>query len=535
VRAASRLRVVALVLIVVAVVLAPSLLYRPPPPPPPPPLPLAQAQSPPLARLTAAPSDAVPVDVETASRKAWSGGATFHVVNGGRRVEGAFFVHKLAPVFADFKTNHAVWQPIGKMVWKHTCRRRFTLGQCVWCPGAALAPHALCLRGELTGSDTREDRNTSIARHASTMAEMRTAAHPDSGRAFAAWRSMWFTCDLAGAVPGGPGRLFVEGIPGFSASVLAPPPPQVKRGETVVCGRAVFAELAGSQLASFVDFYSSAWRFDRVIVYAVGMDRDLAHHPEVMSLVRAGKLIVVDLRDELLRVYSHLASDVVYFSHCNGQMALKMDCLARARSMGARWVLNVDVDEMLVPGAERLWRGESLVPPPGGFRALVEPLGKPWVSFGIYDVYTDAIPCENASYVGDWSGFFARTARQHVDVEWPEWQRKRKLPPFRGSRSCNPMACHGAKGGRKVAIRVDRDDFHPPGVGVHELYECAQLPEASVYDDLQAAGATVNATEYYIRHYRCLNQPLPGRLGETRADLEWFRQEAPRYRPAYVP
>jgi len=86
-----------------------------------------------------------------------------------------------------------------------------------------------------------------------------------------------------------------------------------------------------------------------------------------------------------------------------------------------------------------------------------------------------------------------------------------------------------AQGGRKVAIRVDRDDFHPPGVGVHELYECATIPEASPYGPPQAGGTTLNATEYYIRHYRCLNEPLPGRLGETKLDLEWFLK-APEFR-----
>ena len=87
--------------------------------------------------------------------------------------------------------------------------------------------------------------------------------------------------------------------------------------------------------------------------------------------------------------------------------------------MGARWTLNVDVDEMLVPGAMRFWKKESMLPPNGGFKAVVEPLTTPWVSFGLYDIYTDSIPCENKSYVGNWQGFFERAAKQQVTVEWP--------------------------------------------------------------------------------------------------------------------
>jgi hypothetical protein len=462
----------------------------------------------------------------------WSAPALFHAVLQGGRVEGAILVGKFAPHFSNYFEDATTWPVVRQCGKAHLCVREYTGGKCRWCAASPAGPAAAaCVLGTLTASHSKEDRNMTFTRQTSLMAAKRSWAHPDSANAKPRYSTFWLQCDFqagAGVVPGVAGVLTVEGLEGLSARVLPLADAKSATGESVVCTRGLFGELDGSQLHAFVDYYVNALGFHRVVAYGVGLDNNLQAHELVRPLIEAGKLVWVDLRDELQRVYGYLASDVLLFSHAVGQLPLKMDCLARARKLGAKWALHVDVDEMLVPGVAVMEGGGQTV---ARWPEFVRERNESWISFGVLDA-KDLILCGNASFAGRWGEFWQSADRRLREVEWPSTT---KRAPFRAmAKGCDPLTCNGAPGGRKVAIRVDRWDLHVPGIGVHEMRACALC-------QMDPPGWVVNAKDWYIRHVRgvcgwaggridvaqmqnsCLNFAPPYPRGRAKERSEWFQ------------
>jgi hypothetical protein len=433
----------------------------------------------------------------------WSSPVLFHAVNKGLRVEGAFLVGKLASKFATYLENNSTWPVVRQCGKAHLCTRAYTEGKCVWCPRRGDSP---CIQGTLTASHSKEDRNMTFTRQTSIMAARRSWAHPESQSAKPRYSTYWFQCDLESAMPPQvQGELTVENLGGFSATVAGYRGSEGGDDHSVVCTRGLFGDLDASQLASFVDFYVNHWGFNRVVAYGIGMDRDLARDGAVARQIATGKLVWVDLRSELQRMYGYLWSDVVLFSHAIAQLPLKMDCLSRARKMGVTWVLNVDVDEMLVPGMDNAKR---MV-----WKDVIQ--GKEmesWISFGLLDAH-DTILCESRSFVGQWNEYLKLADARLKEVEWFNLN---KRPPFRAmAKGCDPLMCNGASGGRKVAVRVNRNELHVPGIGVHEMRACALCV-------MDPPGWVVNASLLYLRHNSCLNFAPPGGRGLPRERVDWF-------------
>jgi len=437
----------------------------------------------------------------------------FHAINGGTRIEGVLIAGKFSVHFVDYFDSDAKWPVTRNCGRFHQCTRRYTQGRCTWCPRVS-SKSPSCFTGELLVSHTKEDRNMTFTRQTSVMAARRSWAHPDSSMAKPRYSTFWLQCDLKdGAVPPGqPGQLTVEGIEGFTAHVLplvAHPP----LATSIVCTRGLFGDLDPVTFAAWVDYYVNVWKFDHVVAYGIGMDRNLAKHPLVAPLIASGKLLWIDLRDELQRVYGYLWSDVLLFSHAIAQLPTKFDCLARARKMGVTWVLNIDVDEMLVPGVDA---PHGSIGAAGAWSDVVRGReNESWISFGLLDARDATLCFANTSYVGRWSEYWAVVDTRMRQVEWPATARR---PPFRAmSKGCDPLTCNGAPGGRKVAIRVNRPELHVPGIGVHEMRACCLCV-------MEPPGVVVNARQLYLRHNSCLNFPrLSIKQPESAAVVdEWF-------------
>jgi hypothetical protein len=335
--------------------------------------------------------------------------------------------------------------------------------------------------------------------------------------------TIFFNCQLpTPASKAEEGRLRVDGMPGFSVTVLpAPPPAMASAKEDIVCSRGLFGDVEAATVVKWAYHYTQVLNFSRAIVYQIGMDRGITQDPTVAEYVAQGVLIFVDLRDELQRVYGALSPDVLMYSLCIGQIMLKQDCIVRSRSMGARWTLHVDLDEILFMGVD-------FAPPPGAastttFAHLLSnltssssspalPSSSPltWISFASHSVVgpVGQHPCA-CGYL-DWAQFLESEMHVHRTVEWSSRE------PFDcTSRHHTPAMCTGAHGMRKLAVRVDGETaINPIGVSIHVVFECGYSPGCG--EAVKQVGVDLSGRIAYLRHYRCLNFALPQPCGRLK-------------------
>jgi hypothetical protein len=117
--------------------------------------------------------------------------------------------------------------------------------------------------------------------------------------------------------------------------------------QDVVCGRALFGGMDPEVLFRFATFYTSVWAFHRVVVYDVGLVPESFWHAHagIIELRDKGRLVVIDFKTELLRLYGATKwNDVVLLSAAQMQMDTKFDCVNRAKGLGGRWTLHLDMD-----------------------------------------------------------------------------------------------------------------------------------------------------------------------------------------------
>jgi len=440
----------------------------------------------PLAALPGTPRNA-----STDVTQAWTVGMLFHTIDQGRRIRGSVLVHKDAPEF-QFKAWPVVERCNGR-----TCAMR---GKgCRFCATGGSS----CIQGVLTSGKSRAEQYFELAHGNRKWASARSfSAEADK----ALYLTVLLTCDLEPARAGElGGTLHLTDMPSLVLTVAPPPPLWLQaqsREQDVVCARGLFGHVDGHAVAKAVHHYVEHWRFARVVVYQIGMD-DLrvAEHPDVKRQMAAGQLVMVDLRDELQRIYGGaMAADALLFSFQMGQILFKFDCLVRAQNIGARWTLHVDLDELLVPGRERVRASGSALPP--GFAAMAAPLtNAAWISFGSLSVNDPGgEPCDCAP-LSEWAAWLRAVAAQHSDKEWPATAPREPFDCF-AKGDAPTSRCGGVAGFRKFAVRVDQEPVLPVGAGVHDVLECS-VACARTND-----GHVMDATDVYFRHYRCLNLPL---------------------------
>lgn len=283
----------------------------------------------------------------------------------------------------------------------------------------------------------------------------------------------------------------------------------------------------------FARIYLDYWRFDKVILYSVGLDALAGEwrtttNPRITRWIDQGKLVIVDLRDEFQFFYGMQSSYALLTSHSVAQNLLKIDCLARSKSLNARWTLHVDVDEILVPGPNMLNQGWKSKSWSEISKAKPFPENAEFVSFAAVfpsiaqmDLEEFEV-CTKQSDTSNWSD---------AEIERNLLAFSRVLVPddssseaFRCEGQPNAM-CRGPRGARKVAVRVNlREPFLISGVGTHDIRRLAYYSRPDVVHHISSTTGKVESLDngfvpcddpfhesvlsgfdYFLVHLRCLN------------------------------
>jgi hypothetical protein len=120
--------------------------------------------------------------------------------------------------------------------------------------------------------------------------------------------------------------------------------------KSIICGRPIFGNtIQPENIYFWCLFYLFQWGFHHIVVYEVGLDRMIFNHPIFTSLRASGQLIVIDLRDELQRLYGVHWLDMILVSTSTGQLLAKAHCVQYVKSLSSKikWTLHVDFDEFL--------------------------------------------------------------------------------------------------------------------------------------------------------------------------------------------
>jgi hypothetical protein len=282
---------------------------------------------------------------------------------------------------------------------------------------------------------------------------------------------------------------------------VPPQPPTATRNhhqhqESVVCSRGLFGnDVESFSVRRFVSFYLEKWKFDRVIMYQVGLDRMLYKlDAYLINRIEDGSFIIIDVREQFQHWYGFLSTDAALFSATVAQVLLKTDCYSRARALQAKWTLHVDMDEFLVES--RYWKGIQY----SSFNEYAQARHPNliWLSFG---KVTSDLPSACDCNVLDFNEFIVNGQKEH-ELEW-EKAKYQDIGPFWMDER-NKTYWH--YGRAKLAIRVDGslypDNF---GLGFHRFHPCSITHTAKA--DYKEFGMHVEPkSELYLREYRCINQ-----------------------------
>jgi len=443
---------------------------------------------------------AAAASVDLAPRSEWSQPVFFHVMEDGRRVDGALIAHVNATFFKF--SDKATWKPDPNSTCGAYCRLHVHAHPCQWCNASA------CLTGVLKASMTRipSGKDERLSRFHKMMASERTdmSVHADSKMHF---RTAFVTCALSERATG-PGALSLLG-PFNSVAARVAPHVSVLPAErvSVVCSRGVYGYLPARTIVLFVQHYVARLGFSLVLLYQYGLSRLSTQDPEVAALVETGTLVLVDLRDALQATYGPFYHDLLIHSHSVAQSLTNVDCTLRARKLNAEWALFIDPDEFLVWGMNATNTSQS-------WPAFARSTDKPALLFSAMSLSSSRFPplgqrevC-SCDAVTDWDAFIALERKRHVDVE----THPRDVDHW----DCRTTArrwyeCNNFYAIRKVAVRLDPTvDFNPSNVGSHHLHECGNPWRGAACSEPRQVAMPVNPYIMYLRHYSCLNGPCEG-------------------------
>lgn len=284
--------------------------------------------------------------------------------------------------------------------------------------------------------------------------------------------------------------------------------------EDVICGRAPFGdEFQPLALLNFVKWYVARWKFHRVVVYQIGGDRssdydfDERAGLEISKLQAEGKLIVIDIRNELQNWFGHKAVETVLFNSNALQMFLKMDCFNRAQAQGnVRWILSPDFDEFLMESGGNANLQYSSFQDFHMQYSKQHGTNYDWYSFGSLLVKDSNLPCTCADFDID---EFMRAASGEHKQELNTGRDEPSLRPFYFIEEHGRRYWDGPRGKRKYAIKLDSiSQLDSSGLGVHFLD--AEYDYLFFNPARRARGLEVDPFHtLYVREYTCMHFDFP--------------------------
>jgi hypothetical protein len=412
--------------------------------------------------------------------------------------------------------------------------RRYTRGACRYCPSGSSSGgggNGACSTGEMHLMAAMLPGHTSLQRKTDRQMRMQK---------FVAWRRegsaepgrhAYFTvvasCELAADQPAVPpssssaaalgGTLSLEGMPEleFGVDALPDAPPDAPPGaeENVVCGRFLFFD---SKLRrAWVEHYLDLLKFHRVVVFCAGLGGDWSGMEDLRA---SGRLVVVDLQDEMQRVYGARLVDAALYSVGMAQAVAKVLCLLRAHHLGARWTLHVDMDELLLPGRDSAlshrnftWQDveralASQFPARGPEEEQEQQPGELSALTLVPVSIAETRPICACNSTRSWQQHLADETRAHLSKDWA---RTAPFEPFdcANFRKLPTDSCKSTASSSKLALRVDGAHYlNPAAVGNHYVFHCSKLsPLGQCFD--RPPVLDVPGRELYLRHLSCLNLP----------------------------
>jgi len=435
-----------------------------------------------------------------ATTHAWQLGTLMHLVENGTRVQGAFIAHVNASfVFSLTRYSHELGgQPLrftrvdrcSGMKLMPCTTKRYTGGDCRLCSeghrciAGELHLAASMLPGHFNGQK-RTDRHMRLQK---SLAWARVGSREPRRHAFF---TVVASCELREPFSSSDGVLTVDGVSGLAFTVSRLPVVPA-RAENILCGRILFGQIKLRR--PWVEHYLVRVGLDRVVVFDAGMGFDASGLDDYLA---SGRVVVVDLRDELQRVHGMALTNVALYSTGMAQALSKVLCLLRARHLGARWTLHFDLDEVLMPGINA-----SADAPATWADVEREHAGN--ASFLMFTPTTlNHMRPICSCALGNWTSVLASERDRHHQ----EWARARPLDPFDCAvhRADASKPCSDTASSSKVALRVDGEHYvHPAAVGNHHIFFCAKLsPSAGCF--VRSKPVVVPPTALYLRHYNCLN------------------------------
>jgi hypothetical protein len=477
-----------------------------------------QTRKPPLHSINIANSN---IESKRNYSKAWHFPGLFHFTNDGHTIEG--------PVVARFKVRNGLFDLTQESLWTQVQSKhcgmtveKYIPG-CSWC--SSRNPSICRNDGTLTVA-RMQDSHTRVHKTTVQLIQSRSYSRPEDTY-HPQYRVFSLRCDFASRVieaEDSEGVIRLIGAESFSArtNILL----RNSESENVVCSRALFGNVDPISLLRFTKYYLERWKFSKVIFYEVGLDYmvqdasvhsvDDKTHKELRELIASDSLIIVDVRDELQRLYGPQFWDVAVLTATVMQMPLKNDCIARSKALGVRWSVHLDLDELLFESLHAPGIGPSLSPDLpwrcDSFDKFLDLHGLAddlWVSFSVVTANTSE-PCR----CGDGSYDTLEFVKAGNIIHRKELE---DLPGYPGPFIYSRGSMNAQYGKRKYALRLDKSEVHTFALGIHKIH-----PYCGFGNVTASLGHNLDPWKHlYIREYDCLNSNICV-TRNYRGNYQWF-------------
>ena len=295
--------------------------------------------------------DRIMIQIDSLKGGGWSGKSFYHVTENGRKVEGVFLLKR-----GYLPSDN--WDSRAGCLMSYKPKNR----NCYWCP--TLERNNDCITGTLVvGRRENNDHDLTHAGGFEGFAKFinRLRAYTKTEKKYTRVNySFFFTCRLDREVPFGvEGHLHSDSEIKFPLTVNPRRAP-IATGKSYVCVKnQVGMYYSRRLLERFVQYYVDQLKFDGVVLVEFGLaygksfPDTIAESSILTGYSRRSRLIVIDLREALTRMYGGFSGDIMLFSYSGAQVISDFELFFRAKSVNAEWIFFTDFDEYLVRGKNR--------------------------------------------------------------------------------------------------------------------------------------------------------------------------------------
>lgn len=120
-----------------------------------------------------------------------------------------------------------------------------------------------------------------------------------------------------------------------------------EQSEPIVCGRSLAGTIDSKYIKLFVE-NNIKNGFSKTLIYDMGQNY-LQNKVLLEQQIKMGNLIIIDMKEILQQIYFEDAPFLAVFVKAFAQWFSRIDCLNRVRPLNPSWIINLDIDEYVVP------------------------------------------------------------------------------------------------------------------------------------------------------------------------------------------